>query len=272
MVQVDVFWSFGIGAGFAAAASAHIGEKDDPFEGKHFVKTLIYLSCFFVPSGAILLWGFPEWETMQVGTYQTIPAWLVGVFTLTNVTQGILGYWLAWKFIRRGNPRVAWMLCGLGYFLMFFILVHGWDGTGYQRFFYSCSWWGSSECVPWTEGSYSVLRWTLSSPVAWTLYAMGAVMIPVMLYWMSDWVIKGYEKGEGALAGRTGHMAVVKVLLRLVFVHILGAAIVASLLVLWLGWWLGVPLFCALAYLLMLRPGGITDKEIRKIIREPAAS
>jgi hypothetical protein len=272
MVQVDVFWSFGLGAGFAAAAARQIGKQDDPFESKFFVKNLIFLSCFFVPSGAILLWGFPEWETMQVGTYKTIPAWLVGAFTLTNVTQGILGYWLAWKLIRGGNYRGAWMLCGLGYFLMFFILVHGWDGMGYQRFFYSCSWWGGArECTPWTPETYWVLKWATLSPVAWTLYAMGAVMLPLLFYWMSDWVKRGYELGDvdKERAVNTSRMDIVKVILRLVFVHVLGAAIVSSLLIHWLGWYIGVPLFLVLAYFLMVRRGGLTDRDMQKIILKP---
>lgn len=264
MVQVDVFWSFGIGAGMAAAAAKQIRDLDAPFENRYFIKTMVYLSCFFVPSGSILLWGFPEWETMQAGTYRTIPAWLVGLFTLTNVTQGILGWWLAWKSIRAGNERTAWVLCGLGYFAMFFILVHGWDGMGYQRFFYSCSWWGGDRaCVPWQPGSYGVLRWALLSPVAWTLYAMGAVMIPLILYWMSAWVKEGQELvcSRSQPQGR-----IIKIMARLVFGHLLGAAIVASLLVHWLGWGIGGTIFIIAAYFGLVRPGGLTDRELGRLL------
>ncbi len=89
MVQVDVFWSFALGAGFAAAAARQLKDDDKPFESVYFIKTLLFMSLIFVPSGVILLWGFPEWETMQVGSYKTIPAWLAGLFVLTNVSQGI---------------------------------------------------------------------------------------------------------------------------------------------------------------------------------------
>lgn len=266
MVQVDVFWSFGIGAGMAAAAARQIKPQDDPFESKYFVKTMVYLSCFFVPSGAILLWGFPEWETMQVGRYLTIPAWLVGLFTLTNVTQGILGYWLAWRFIRRDNPRAAWMLCGIGYFLMFFILVHGWDGMGYQRFFYSCSWWGGNrECIPWQPGQFDAVRWATRSPVAWTLYAMGVVMIPLLLHWMSAWIKQGED--QAGLSPRP-QRTILFCLLRLVFLHVLGSAIIASLLIHALGWALGLAVFLPLGYFGMIRRGGLTDGELRKILNE----
>jgi len=271
MVQVDVFWSFAFGAGFASAAMRQLKNQDKPFESKFFVKTLLYLSIFFVPSGATLLWGFPEWETMQVGRYETIPAWLVLLFTLTNVTQGILGYWLAYLLIRKNNFYGAFLLTGLGYFCMFFILVHGWDGTGYQRFFYSCSDWGARQCVqlwaPIGVSWNSALHWLswLKSPVAVTLYAMGVVMLPVVFYWMSDWIKKGYQLGEVAnkkRAEKISRLTIIFILMRLVFIHCLGSAIVASLLIhgftkllnsTALGWILGILVFIVLSYFIMIK-------------------
>jgi hypothetical protein len=269
MVQVDIFWSFGIGAGFAAAAARQLKDKDDPFETKYFVKTLIYLSVFFVPSGAILLWGFPEWETMQAGRYETIPAWLVGLFTVTNVTQGILGFWLAYRLIKAGNTLGAWLLCGLGYFCMFFILVHGWDGTGYQRFFYTCTNWGSlGQCVLWEAGQKDILRWAFG-PVALTLYAMGLVMLPLMFYWMSDWVKSGYELGDvdKEKALHTTRMDITKIILRLVFVHILGMVITMSILIHLLSWW-GLLIFVALIYFVEFGGLGLVRREINNLTLE----
>lgn len=278
MVQVDVFWSFGLGAGFAAAAARQLKKEEKPWENIYFVKNLLYLSIFFVPSGATLLWGFPEWETMQVGTYKTIPAWLVMLFTMTNVTQGILGFWLAYRLIRAGNSYGAWLLCGLGYFCMFFILVHGWDGMGYQRFFYTCTWYGSDECTLWSAGNYAALKWAVG-PVALTLYAMGVVMLPLLFYWMSDWTKRGYELGgvDSARALETSRWDITSAILRLVFVHILGSVIVASLLirlVTWItgsvaaGWILGLAGFAVAAYFVMVRKGGLSHREVNRIILE----
>ena len=269
MVQVDIFWSFALGAGFAAAAARQIKREETPFEGKYFVRNLLYLSILFVPSGATLLWGFPEWETMQVGTYKTIPAWLVMLFSMTNVTQGILGYWLAWLLIRKNNIYGAILLCLLGYFCMFFILVHGWDGTGYQRFFYSCTWWGTCACQLWAKGNYGLFKW-LVSPVALTLYAMGVVMLPLLFYWMSDWAKTGYDLGnvDAERAGKTTRWDITKSILRLVFVHTLGGAIAASFMVRYLGWFFGLCLFAVLAYFLMVRRGGLTHREADRIILE----
>ena len=133
MVEVDVFWSYGIGASFALGAFRQLrktqaerdpGEKrcgakevlrlrrviqeiekgDSPaFDNQYFMKTLLFLSLLFVPSGANLLWSNPNWETMQVGSYETIPGWLVSAFTITNVTQGILGYWATYNSMMKGK-------------------------------------------------------------------------------------------------------------------------------------------------------------------------
>jgi O-antigen/teichoic acid export membrane protein len=98
MVQVDVFWSYAFGAGFAMAAARQLiedREKNDGnfFENKYFTHTLLFLAIIFVPSGGSLLWGFPDWETMQVAyDHHSIPAWLVSAFYVTNITQGLLGF------------------------------------------------------------------------------------------------------------------------------------------------------------------------------------
>jgi hypothetical protein len=254
MVQVDVFWSFALGAGFAACAARQLKKEEKPFESKYFVKTLLYLSILFVPSGATLLWGFPEWETMQAGTYKTIPAWLVMLFSITNVTQGILGYWLGYRLVRKGNGYGAWLLVVIGYFCMFFILVHGWDGMGFQRFFYICTWYGSDECVPWSKGSYAVLKWA-KGPVALTLYAMGAVMLPVLFYWMTGFIKSGYDaEGIGKQGAKTpSRLGMLFIILRLVFIHSLGAAIVASILVHKMGWILGIIAFIVLFMLIEIK-------------------
>lgn len=269
MVQVDIFWSFALGAGFAASAARQLAQEDKPFESKYFVKTLLYLSLFFVPSGATLLWGFPEWETMQVGTYKIIPAWLVMLFTLTNVTQGILGYWLAYRCIRAGKLYAALLLCLIGYFCMFFILVHGWDGTGYQRFFYSCTWYGAEQCALWSNGQIHFFKW-LVSPVALTLYAMGVVMMPLLFHWMSSWLKEGYAlaKVDKDKAERTSRKAIVNTILRLVFIHTLGGAIAASFMVRYLGWVLGLIGFAVLAFVILLRQGGLTHREFVRLTLE----
>src|SRR6266542_2776013 len=118
MVQVDVFWSYGIGASFALAAAHQLREADRAAAGepaatgilsdRHLTATLLYLSALFVPSGAWLLWGFPSWETMHAAD-STLPAWLVALFVATNTTQGVLGYLVTKRLLLRGRPRLAYL-------------------------------------------------------------------------------------------------------------------------------------------------------------------
>jgi hypothetical protein len=266
MVQVDFFWSFAAGAGLAATAARQLKNEDKPFENKYFTRTMIFLSCLWVPITTLLLWGFPEWESMQVGTYETIPAWFVGLFALLNVTQGILGFWIAYKFIRKGNFYVPYLMMLSGYFIMFFLITHGWDGTGYQRFLYSCTGWGDVECVPWQPGLWS-FKTLFVSPVAWTLYAVGALFLPVLFNWMLDAIKSGYDYGEvdNTRALETTKIHIATSLAKLIMLHTFWAAITASILVWVLGWWIGGAIFFPALYLLLLRKGGLTYQEVGRI-------
>src|SRR6266536_5020259 len=187
MVQVDVFWSYGLGAGFALAAAHQItrrppeprvpgGVLADP----HLAGTMLFCAAVFAPSGAWLLWGFPSWETMQVGN-RSMPAWLVAAFAMTNTTQAVVGFLLTRRLIAAGRIRWAALQVVAGYFAMFLILVHGWDGNGYKRFFSI----DKADYRNWAARSAlsNVGQWATSS-VALTLYAMGVVMIPLMLAMM----------------------------------------------------------------------------------------
>jgi hypothetical protein len=248
MVQVDVFWAYGIGAGMATAASYQIREK--PTENGPLLATVLYCGLLFAPSGIWLLWGFPDWETMQVASdHNSLPPWLVALFAATNVSQGLLGYWVARHFILSGRTFAAFAQAGLGYFGMFFILVHGWDGRGYQRFFSASrevfATWPASPTV--AEASSRAGVW-LTSPVAMTLYLMGVALIPAMIAPMVRWIRAGHRT--------MGTHRSAALLVGLVFAAILGlalgAAIVASVLIHQLGWWIGVPVAAGVLWLLVL--------------------
>ncbi|MGW1886064.1 hypothetical protein [Streptomyces sp. NPDC001970] len=260
MVQVDVFWSYGIGASFATAAAYRLGSNagapgrrafrwSDPY----LLGTVLYCAVLFAPSGAWLLWGFPDWETMQVAHgHGSLPAWLVALFAATNVSQGVLGYRVAARLIAAGRVYAAYLQAGVGYFGMFFILVHGWDGRGYQRFFSAdretFAHWPESPGLG--EALSRVGDW-LVSPVALTLYGMGAVLVPVMLAMMASWLRSGRsEPGSGAAPGR---LRIVGGVLGAVFGVALGSAVASSVLVHLLGWWLGVPAAAALVAVLVVR-------------------
>lgn len=175
MVQVDVFWSYAIGAGCGAAAAASEVRND-----RRLTDTLLFLGCVFAPSGAWLLWRFTSWETMHAASAPAdLPGWLVAAFALTNVSQGFFGYLAAGALWRRGHRYLAWLQMPLGYLAMFFILAYGWDGTGYRRFF-------SADAADWRAGRLDIGGF-LGSDVAVTLYAMAIVLVPLLVWMQASW-------------------------------------------------------------------------------------
>ncbi len=250
MVQVDVFWSYGIGAGLALAASRQLvaarQRDEDPLAGPHFSRVLLFLAAVFAPSGAYLLWAFPSWETMHVGT-RDMPAWLPCVFALTNVTQGVAGYLVARWLILRGRAHQAYLHWIGGYFAMFFILVHGWDGSGYRRFFAV----DHDAFLTWEPAR--VLEW-LGSDVALALGVMGIAFIPTLLYLTATWI----RDGDPSPAGRS-RSGIAAMSLVAIFGAGLAPAIGASVLIRFTGWVPGTLLFAVAAWALLVRrasPGG----------------
>lgn len=262
MVQVDVFWSFAVGAGFAAVSPGLLEKEEKPLESRPFVKALLWLSVFFAPSGACLLWMYPDWETMQVGTWESVPGWLVAGFAMTNVTQGILGFWLGSWLIRQRKVYEANLLPVAGYFGMFFILVHGWDGSGYDRFFYSPMRWGG-EVVPWQPGNFGILDMPafMISPVGVTLLIMGAVMFPFFFRWMEQMARASKKAAKENQSTIYDGLRRNPAFLRVIGIYSLGGAVVASLCIRLLGPWIGTPVFVAALWFLCVRKGGFLHRE-----------
>ncbi len=182
MVQVDIFWSYGLSAGLALAGQKTIKTSLRWWDNHGFILTLLWISCIFAPSGLYLLWQFPGWETMFVASVHTeIPAWLVTIFGLTNVTQGILGFYITAHFLRAGRHRAAIIQTIWSHVAMLFILVFGWDGSGYRRFFYA----GSG--LEWHQGIQYNLSQFFSAPIFYTLLGLGVVFIPTyfgLVHWL----------------------------------------------------------------------------------------
>jgi hypothetical protein len=199
-------------------------------QNPYLLATVLYAALLFAPSGACLLWEFPDWETMQAGS-RDLPAWLVSCFAITNVSQAMLGFVVVERLLVRRRAYLAYLQVQFAYLAMLFVLVHGWDGKGYQRFFSP----DHASFLAW-NGDWSA--W-LTSDVALTLYAMGAVLIPVL----------------PGIVARWGGARAVAVLLGTVFGAALGLAVVSSLLIHALGPPLGIP--AALGVIaLALVPGG----------------
>lgn len=225
MVQVDVFWSYGIGAGLGLASAPGTGSRvrDLVKEGPAF-HTLLFLAVVLAPAGFVSLWSNPSWQTMHAGTRE-LPAWLVALFGITNITQGLVGFWVARRLYEKGRPFAAYLQWVLGYFLLYFVLVQGWDGTGYQRFFSPTK----ESLAGWTWAT--VLTW-LTSDVAILLLVMLVVMVPWLLGLTVPWLRAGARE-----RGLTppGPLALSASVLGLLLVALPALAVVASLLVRWLG-------------------------------------
>jgi hypothetical protein len=296
MVEVDVFWAYGIGAGFAlsgaaqlraaaaetadevrsATTSTSVGRPDARASlptagaypgGYYLLVATVYCAALFAPSGAWLLWGYPSWETMHVGSAGTIPAWLVAVFAATNTTQGVLGFLVTRWLLRAGRLRLAAFQLVAAYFGMFFILVHGWDGRGYQRFFSP----SRADFRSWDEGGAltHVGHWA-GSGVALTLYGMGVVLLPVLFTGYVRWHQAG-RRLVGQPAGAASGWAYFGTVHGMVWLAGLGGAIVASVLIHLLGWWLGGALAIALGVVVFLPRLGPLGRAARRIVPLPVA-
>ncbi|MCW5828361.1 MAG: hypothetical protein KIT79_03495 [Deltaproteobacteria bacterium] len=276
MVQVDVFWAYGFGAGYALSAHRQLKAdydadpakaEENQWYSKYFVRLLLFISILFAPSGIYLLWNFPDWETMQVATnHRSLPAWLVTAFAITNVTQGILGYWLTRKFITKGNSHGALLSFVLSYIGFFFILVHGWDGTGYQRFFSV----NQQEFLTWGERPWHA--W-LTGPVALTLYGMGVFILPPVFIHASRQFAEGLKLvPKEKLIDSPSQLRSFAEFNFLVFGCGLAPAIVASLLLHTLGLAGGLAAIAVLGWLFCARFLGWVDRRfLMRTVDSPSA-
>ena len=259
MVQVDIIWGYAFGATFAAGAARQLEKEEKPFQNRYYIHVLHFLAVLFAPSGLYLLWQFPHWETMQVAYRHTdLPSWLVVGFAVTNVTQGILGYWVTYKLIRRRNIYGAHLNWILSWTFFWSLLVMGWDTTGWQRFLYDPT---EFNGVPWTPGTHMGFAF-FTSNVFLTLVVMGVFFFPMLFPPIARWIRQG-AKADPALKDRK-RLPRVNELVGLLalgsFVLTLAFAIVSGLVVflmrdltgsVLLGYLTGLPLFWAPAWFLL---------------------
>ena len=182
MVQVDVFWSYGLAAGLTLAAGKQLKKCDSPWVNKYFLGVVGWIALFFLPSGVYLIWEFPSWETMFVASgHGSIPAWFVVLFTVTNLTQGILGYYVTYWLINANRWKAAVWQPIWTHACMIFIFTVGWDGTGFSRFTYSGTYeeFHAGVAKPW----YMFFQ----SDVFYALVVMALFLVPSYLYLVCRW-------------------------------------------------------------------------------------
>jgi hypothetical protein len=291
MVQVDVFWGYGWGASLAVACGHQLAHKAKPLETAFWAKTCLFLALFWAPTGLLLLMRHPSWETMQAAaSFADLSVWLVLAFGITNITQGLLGFWVGQHLIRTGKLYAAQLNWIFGYFGMFFILLYGWDGLGYDRFLYDRDLFAGS--TAWTPGAGTVdgigaalQRFVLTfsnlsggATVISTLLTDGLWLVPPFFVLFSSWL-----KQDAISIGQPapGNLQILASYLAGVFVLGLGCAALCALSVglcaqllgvgevIWhgsfyapeqlnrhvLSYLLGLPLSLGLIWLVLLRPG-----------------
>jgi len=153
-------------------------KSDNPFINKYFIYTLLFLSLAFAPSGIYLLWHLTGWETMFF-LDKTLHGIFPCLFSFTNISQGILGYYLVYKSARYGNHFLSVSLWSVNYCIMFGIL-----GFGYKRFMYA----GTLE--EWRSGKTYPLVDFFDCEVFYTLLVMGLVIIPGLYYPLIKWPVE----------------------------------------------------------------------------------
>ena len=264
MVEVDVFWAYAIGGSCAAAVGRPLATASAPLDTPHFTRTLLLLALVWAPTGLLLLLRHPSWETMQVAhSFADIPPWLTLGFGVTNITQGILGFLVGARLLAAGRPYAAQLSWLFGYFAMFFILLYGWDGRGYDRFLYDRDMFGG---VAWTPGAglqAGAGLHFLTSSVARTLYLDGLYLLPPLLYLVGRWHRDDARRNHGPHASRS-ILDWARVHLAMIFGVALGAAALVALLTHQLATHTGshllaitlaLPLGLATLWLLLLAPG-----------------
>lgn len=195
MVQVDVFWAFGIGASFAVSAHRQIKKENSEgkkwYESRFFRYNLLFHSLVFVPSGVYLLWANTGWETMYM-LNKNMPAIIPCLFTMTNMLCAILGYWVAYRFITARNMKLANATWLFGWGMLVLILSIGWRRFTYAGTFEDwngniSSWYSY---IPEPVKQYAITDF-FSSHIFWALIGMGVIFVPAMVIPILKWLNEG---------------------------------------------------------------------------------
>ncbi|MGW6027381.1 hypothetical protein [Streptomyces sp. NPDC055099] len=260
-IQAALFWAYAVGATFAlsAARQLQVWERINAGEGPrtrsraanpYLALTALFAAVLMVPTGLFLLWQNPAWATMHVADgHDGVWAGFVLFYAGGMPVAAILGFLVAQGLVLAGAGYWAYLQCVGGYFLLFWTLVHGWDGRGYERFFSA----EARDFADWQRDSVvnHVLDF-LTSGTFLALLIFGAAVIGTMLLTEIGWLMEGWSL-PGADEDRKVHrfLAITVAAAGVYGLPFVGA-LVASVLVRLLGGWLGLPLFAVIAGLTLL--------------------
>ncbi|WP_328297547.1 hypothetical protein OG389_06740 [Streptomyces sp. NBC_00435] len=281
-VQAAPLWAYGIGATFAVAAGRQLQWWERSVRGEgvrtrsraanpYMALTLLYAALLPAPTGVYLLWQNPAWATMHVARdHDGVWAGFALFYVASVVVGTLLGFLAARLCVLVGAGYWGYLQAVAGYFLLFLTLIHGWDGTGYERLLSA----DPRAFAGWSaDGAAgdSVVNHCLAFATSGTFLAVlifGTAVIGTMLLVEIGWLVEGWRLPGAAADLRVP--GVVAVAIAGAGVHALpfAGALGASVLVRLLGWWLGGAVFAVLAGAVLL-PGGSPVRRLYALVGIP---
>ncbi|MET9365349.1 hypothetical protein ABZX93_31155 [Streptomyces sp. NPDC006632] len=255
-IQAVPFWAYATGATFAVAAARQLQwwQRSVHEEGirtrshaanPYLMLTVLFAAVLLVPTGLFMMWQNPSWATMQVARdAHGVWAGFVLLYAGGTVIAALLGFLVAQALVLVGAGYWAYLQSVGAHFLLFAVLVHGWDGTGYRRLLTT----DRRELRAWSKDSVvNHLLHFMTSGTFLALLVLGAAVIATLLITEIGWLVEGWELPGADEDRKVARVLAVAVAAAGVYGLPFIGAVAASALVRLAGWPLGLALFAALA-------------------------
>lgn len=260
-VQAAPLWAYGIGATFAVAAGRQLQWWERSVRGEgvrtrsraanpYLALTVLYAALLPAPTGAYLLWQEPAWSTMHVARdHDGVWAGFALFYGASVVVGALLGFLAARLFVLVGAGYWGYLQAVAGYFLLFFTLIHGWDGTGYERLLSA----DPRAYADWSaEGVANGVLAFATSGTFLAVLIFGTAVIGTMLLTEIGWLVEGWRLPGAAADLKVPRVVAVAIAGAGVYGLPFAGAVGASVLVRLLGWWAGIGAFALLAGVVLL--------------------
>ncbi|MFE9558080.1 hypothetical protein ACFYOD_31880 [Streptomyces sp. NPDC006703] len=255
-IQAAFFWAYATGATFAVSAARQLQwwQRSVHNEGvrtrshaanPYLMLTALFAAVLLVPTGLFMMWQNPSWATMQVARdHHGIWAGFVLLYAGGTVVAALFGFLVAQALVLVGAGYWAYLQCVGGHFLLFGVLVHGWDGTGYRRLLTT----NQGALRDWPRDSVvNDLLHFLTSGTFLALLVLGAAVIGTMLITQIGWLLEGWQLPGADEDRKVARVLAVAIAAAGVYGLPFAGAVGASLLVRLVGWPLGLAAFAAVA-------------------------
>uniref|UniRef100_A0AAU2VCN2 Uncharacterized protein n=1 Tax=Streptomyces sp. NBC_00003 TaxID=2903608 RepID=A0AAU2VCN2_9ACTN len=260
-IQAALFWAYGTGATFAVSAARQLQwwQRSVHDEGvrtrsraanPYLMLTVLFAAVLLVPTGLFMMWQNPSWATMQVaGDHRGIWAGFVLFYAGGTVVAALLGFLVAQSLVLVGAGYWAYLQSVGAHFLLFAVLVHGWDGSGYRRLLTTSR--GALRDWPKDSVVNNLLHF-LTSGTFLALLVLGAAVIGTMLITEIGWLMEGWELPGADEDRKVPRLLAVAIAAAGVYGLPLLGALFASGLIRLVGWALGLALFAVPAGVILL--------------------